>query len=164
LGHTNRTSKYVSLLNLLPGWLRRRLLTFAIGYIIKYMGTTGIKVQALDQSKAELTLKNRKIVQNHIGGIAAAAMVLMAEIASGLVISMNIPDSSLPVLQSMNFTFRKRARGAMRAVALLTSEQINYVQTTDKGSTTINVKMTDETGGTPVACEMKWAWTPKHRK
>jgi len=161
---TNQTAKYVSLLNLLPSFLRRYALTFAIGYIVKIMSTTGIKVQELDQSHTELKLNNRKKVRNHIGGIAAAAMVLMAEIASGLMMSMNIPDSSVPVLQSMSFKFLKRAQGAMKATADLSSEQVHYIQTTDNGSTIVKVKLTDETGSIPVDCEMKWAWKPKRRK
>lgn len=162
--HKNQTAKYVGLFNLLPRFLRRYALTFAIGYMVKIMRTTGIKVQELDQSHAELKLKNRKKVQNHIGGVAAAAMVLMAEIASGLVLSMNIPDSSVPVLESMDFKFIKRAQGSMNTIAVLNLEQINDIQTSDKGKIIIDVKMTDETGSMPVTCEMKWAWTPKRRK
>ena len=159
--HINRTAKFVNMLNGLPGWLNRFILTCAIGYIIKYMKTTGIKVIKLDRFRAELTLKNRKKVQNHIKGIAGAAMVLMAEIASGLVVSMNIKDTSVPVLQSMNFKFLKRAKGSMAAAAVLTPEQINHIQTTDKGSTTVHVKLTDDTGSEPVVCEMIYAWTPR---
>jgi hypothetical protein len=46
-------------------------------------------------------------------------------------------------------------------VATLTDEQIELMQTTEKGDINVQVVVTDETGIEPVKCEMVWAWVPK---
>jgi len=159
----NKTAKTVAALNPLPSLIRQYILTLAIGYVVKFMGTARVKVKKLTQSRVELRLANHKKVRNHIGGIAAAAVVLMAETASGLVVSMNVLNNSVPVLKSMNFKFIRRAQGAMTAIATLTPDQINEINTSEKGNTKVHMKMTDETGNEPIVGEMQWAWTPKQR-
>jgi hypothetical protein len=45
--------------------------------------TSGIWIEDLDVRKATVSLKNRKRVQNHIGGVHACGMALLAESATG---------------------------------------------------------------------------------
>jgi hypothetical protein len=49
----------------------------------------------------------------------------------------------------------------MRAVATLTNEQQQLMQSTDKGETLVQVVITDESGEAPIQCEMLWAWIAK---
>jgi hypothetical protein len=49
-------------------------------------------------------------------------------------------------------------------VAASANLQIQLVQSTPKGETTVAVVVTDESGNSPITCEMVWAWTPLIRK
>jgi len=102
-------------------------------------------------------------VQNHIKGIHAAAMALLAETATGFVVGMNLPDSKLPLLKSMKIDYVRRSTGDMRAVAELTPQQIQSIVNDDKGEVVVKVMVTDAANVQPVECEMTWAWVPKKR-
>ncbi len=50
---------------------------------VKFAMTSGIRIEDLDETKAVVSLKNRRRVQNHIGGVHACGMALLAESATG---------------------------------------------------------------------------------
>ncbi len=87
-------------------------------------------------------------------------MTLLAETATGMVVGMNVRDDCLPLAKQLKVAFRKRARGAMRAVATLTDEQRTLMQQSDKGEVTVTVHVSDESGEQPIECEFIWAWIP----
>ena len=127
---------------------------------VPFAGTAGVNFLQMSRERVEVALKNEKKVQNHIGGIHASAMNLLAETATGMVVGMNVRDDCIPLAKELKMAFRKRATGAMRAVATLTSEQQALMQTSDKGEVKVQVTVTDEAGIAPVECEFVWAWIP----
>lgn len=159
----NRFSKTVSKIEKTAGPLSQKVVSFAIGRAIRFAGTAGLQVEELSPNKAVASIANRKRVQNHIGGVHAAAMVLVAENTTGLVVGMNVPDTAVPVVKSLKVDFVKRATGSLRAEATLTDEQCERIRTEPKGDVTVNVRVTDEAGVEPIQCEIIWAWTPKRR-
>lgn len=66
----------------------------------------------IEPTSAVVTLKNRRRVQNHIGGIHACGMALAAESATGIVVGMNVPDTAIPLCKSMKINFVRRCEGA----------------------------------------------------
>lgn len=159
----NQLAKVVDKLQSKPKWLRGRLLDFALGSTIKFIGTAKVNCKELTQERAVFFLKNRKKVQNHIGTVHAAATSLVAETASGMVVGMNIPDDKIPVLKTMHIDYVKRSTGNLTAVATITQEQIERLHKEEKGDTVIEVKVTDDANVEPVVCQMTWAWVPKKR-
>ena len=87
-------------------------------------------------------------------------MNLLAETATGMVVGMNVRDDCTPLAKELKMAFRKRATGALRAVAVLTAEQQALMQASDKGEVKVQVTVTDEAGIEPVECEFVWAWIP----
>jgi len=159
----NKMNKIVSNINSLPEFLRVKALTTFFGKLVKFTGTAGIKIEELTDRRAVISLKNKKSVQNHIGSVHAVASILIAESATGYLIGMNVPDTSVPVIKTIKADYVKRAKGNMKAVASLTEEQISAMQTLDKGETVVPVIITDADGKEPILMEMVWAWTPKRR-
>lgn len=159
----NQLAKVVEKLQSKPKWIRSRLLNFALGSTIKFIGTAGVECEKLNQERAVFRLKNRKKVQNHIGTVHAAASSLIAETASGMVIGMNIPDDKIPVLKTMHIDYVKRSTGNLKATATITSEQIERLHQEEKGDMVINVQVFDDAEVEPVICQMTWAWVPKRR-
>lgn len=161
---SNPLRKLVDRANHLPPWLTTRVLTWAFGSKVKLAGTTGIEVLKTDGRSVTFRQRNRKKAQNHIGGVHAAAMALLAESATGFITGINLPGDKLPLIKSMKVNYLKRTQGDMQAVATLTDEQIAMMQQQEKGETLVQVVVTDESGESPIECEMLWAWVPKKRK
>ena len=151
----NRLSRAVGAINLLPRRLRSRSLTLLLGSQVRFAGTARVRIHELGQERAILSLKNRRPVQNHIKGIHAAAMALLAESASGFLVGMNVPDDKLPLIKTMKIDYLKRAQGD------LTAGQIEQIRQQDKGEVRVAVLVSDENGNQPIACEMVWAWVGK---
>lgn len=163
MSQANRLSKTADKLQNLPEFMRSFAMSKAFGSVIKYAGHSGVRFEKLSHNECIVSLKNKKKVQNHIGGIHAAAMALLTETATGFVFGMNVPDSKLPLIKKMNIDYVKRSTGDMRALATLTDEQIKKIQTEEKGEVVVSVVITDEANAEPINAEMTWAWTAKKR-
>lgn len=129
----------------------------------KLAGTAGLRVEKMGQKESEVYLKNRKKVQNHIGGLHACSMALAAESATGMVVGMNVPDTHIPLIKSMHVDFVRRCQGDIRVKAWLTEEDYKRIHEEDKGDVSVKVRVEDESGNEPIETEMIWAWVNKTR-
>ena len=127
------------------------------------VGSAKIRYQEISASKVMVSMANHKAMQNHIGQIHACAMALLAETATGFVTAMNVPDSAVVLIKSLKVDFKRPTKGAMTAVATLTPEQQQLMQSSEKGETLVQVIVTDESGEAPIQCEMLWAWIAKNQ-
>lgn len=158
---SNNLSRIVAKFAFLPPALRSTVITGIFGRVVPYVGTSGLRYEELSEDRVVVSIRNRRSVQNHIKGVHAAAMALLAETATGFVVGMNLPDDKLLLIKSLKVEYQKRTEGDMRAVATLSPEQIELVRTTPKGEVTVPVMVTDASGTEPIRCEMIWAWIPR---
>jgi len=159
----NQFSAFVNKVNKAPQFMQSFLLTTLFTHKVKFAGTTGVKIEKITHQQTILSLKNKKSVQNHIGGIHAIAAAVLAESATGIVFGMNVPDSRLPLLKSMKVSYQRRMQGDLKAIANLTPEKIQMIEQQDKGDVIVPVIITDESRQEPIECEMEWAWVSKKR-
>ncbi len=127
------------------------------------VGSAKIRYQEISAAKVVVSMANHKAMQNHIGQIHACAMALLAETATGFVTAMNVPDSAVVLIKSLKVDFKRPTKGAMTAVATLTPEQQQLMQSSEKGETLVQVIVTDESGEAPIQCEMLWGWIAKNQ-
>lgn len=160
----NQISRMVGKLDKLPPKLRQKAQTLMLGTFVPFLGTAGIKFEEVTEARVVVSVKNRRRVQNHVKGVHAAAMALLAETATGFAVGINLPDDKLPLIKTMKVDYQKRSTGDMRAVAALRPEQIAAMRSEEKGSVTVPVEITDESGEAPIVCEMVWAWVPKKKR
>lgn len=160
---TNRLNTIVGKLAAVPEPVRNRAVTLLFSRTVKFVGTARIDVTGISRDRVEMRLKNRKRVQNHIGGIHAAGMALLAESATGLVLGMNLPDDRIPLLKTLHVDYVKRCSGDLRAEATLTPAQQHAIESEPRGEVDIAVVLTDSAGGQPTECRMVWAWIPKKK-
>src|SRR5690606_31286809 len=125
------------------------------------VGSAKIRYVELSGAKVVVTIANHKAMQNPIGQVHACAMALVAETATGSVTSMNVPDTAIVLIKSLKIDFKRPTKGALTAVATLTAEQQQLMQSSDKGETLVQVVVRDESGEAPIQCEMLWAWIAK---
>lgn len=158
---SNRLSRIVGKIHALPIRLQSPALTLLFGSQVKFAGTAKVRVHSLTEQQAVMSIANKRKVQNHIKGVHAAAMALLAESATGFLVGMNVPDDKLPLIKSLKVDYLKRATGNLRAEASLTAEQIQAIHSQEKGEVLVAVTVTDDAGIQPIQCEMLWAWVSK---
>ena len=159
--YDNRLYRAIAKINKAPKPLQHWLRNKSIGKAVPMIGTAGIKFEKMTCQEVILNLPNRKKVQNHIQQVHAAASVLLAESASGMVVGMNIPDDKLPLMKSLGAKFIARSQGAQKAIATLSTEQIDLLRNTEKGEVQVPIQLLDSTGKEIVITEMVWAWISK---
>ena len=156
----NRLERQLERLAEVPAFARPWFRGVVLRRAVPFAGTAGLDFLQMGRARVEVGLRNEKRVQNHIGGIHASAMNLLAETATGMLVGMNVRDDCVPLVREMKMVFVKRATGSIRAVATLTAEQQASMRASDKGEVTVRVSVTDEAGVEPVECEFVWAWVP----
>ena len=159
----NRLERQLERLQEVPAFARPWFRSVVMRRAVPFTGTAGLDFLQMSTERVEIGISNEKKVQNHIGGIHASAMNLLAETATGMVVGMNVRDDCIPLAKELKMAFKKRSTGAMRAVATLTDEQKALMQASDKGEVRVAVTVTDEAGIQPVECEFVWAWVPATR-
>ena len=159
----NRLARTVRQFDKLPAPLRTWAISNVLGRAVPLVGTAGLRYEAIDTERVVVSIRNQRKVQNHIQGVHAAAMALLAETATGFCVGMNVPDDKLPLIKTMKVDYLKRSQGDMRAEAHLTEAQIKQIRTQDKGEVTVAVKITDASGQEPIQAQMVWAWVSKKR-
>ena len=159
----NRLERQLARLEDAPAFARTWFRSVVMRRAVPFTGTAGLDFLQMSSSLVEIGIRNEKKVQNHIGSIHASAMNLLAETATGMVVGMNVRDDCIPLAKELKMAFKKRATGAMRAVATLTDEQRALMRASDKGEVKVAVTVTDEAGVHPVECEFVWAWLPAAR-
>lgn len=160
----NRLTKSLNRLHRFPKMMRPFLVDQIIGTTVKFVGTAGIHFETLSQQEVKASIGNRRKVRNHIGQVHAAAMMLLAETATGIVVGMNIPDDKIPLIKELNTRFVRRSEGKITATATLTDAQIEQLHQTEKGDFVVPVKVVDATGAEVIEVEAVWAWIPKRKK
>lgn len=159
----NRLSTVVNIFQKMPESIRSFALSKAMGRVVKYAGTSGLRFEKLTPNECIVVIPNRKKVRNHIGSVHAAAMGLLAETATGFMTGLSVPDNRIIVIKSMHLEYLKQASGDMKAVASFNDEQLDYIKNNEKGEINVPVTITDEKGVETVKATMIWAWAPKRR-
>ena len=154
----NRLTLAASLIQRLPHPMHEPLLSRLFGSQVHFASTARVRIQRMSQHEVRMSLANRRSLQNHIKGIHAAAMALLAESASGCVVGMNLPDDKLPPIRTLKVDYLKRAQGNLHATATLSDAQRQAMQEHDRGQVVVEVTILDESREQPIRCEMHWAW------
>ena len=157
----NRMSQMFAKVAGFPPVVRGLLLSKGFGRLVPFFGTAKIRIEEIAPNRVVMTIRNRRPVQNHIGTVHAAAMTLLAESATGILMGLNVPDDKYLVVKSFHVDFVKKASGNMKAVATLSAEQMAAARTSNEGEIMVPVEVTDAAGNAPILCQMLWAWKPK---
>jgi len=148
----------------LPPRLRRPLVTQAVGEVIPFVDTAGCFIDTYTPTEVTVRLDNRSGVQNHLGGLHAAALALLAESATGLVVALNVPDGSAPLLRTMDLSFDQFAQEGARATATLSMDEAESIRSRSIGQLGVDVRLAVPGADSAlVEGQLKWAWLPEER-
>ena len=128
------------------------------------VGTANIRYVEVDKDHVTVRIENQRNMQNHIKGVHAAAMALLAETATGFLTGLHIPDDRILLIKSLHVDYLKVAQGGLTATATLSADQQKFIADNEKGELLIPVTVIDDSGNEPIQCQMLWAWLPKRKK
>jgi len=160
----NRLYKLVKTTSKFPKGIRSTLWSKAFGRVVPMVGTANIRYLEVDKDHVTVHIENQRNMQNHIKGVHAAAMALLAETATGFLTGLHVPDDRILLIKSLHVDYLKVAQGGLTATASLSTDQQKFIAENEKGELLIPVNVTDDSGNEPIQCQMLWAWLPKRKK
>lgn len=160
----NRLYKLVKTTSKFPKGIRSTLWSKAFGRVVPMVGTANIRYLEVDKDHVTVRIENQRNMQNHIKGVHAAAMALLAETATGFLTGLHVPDDRILLIKSLHVDYLKVAQGGVTATASLSADQQKLIAENEKGELLIPVTVIDDSGNEPIQCQMLWAWLPKRKK
>ena len=160
----NRLYTLVKTTSKFPKSIRSTLWSKAFGRVVPMVGTANIRYLEVDKDHVTVRIENQRNMQNHIKGVHAAAMALLAETATGFLTGLHIPDDRILLIKSLHVDYLKVAQGGLTATAILSADQQKFIADQEKGELLIPVTVIDDSGNEPIQCQMLWAWLPKRKK
>ncbi|AUX24354.1 hypothetical protein SOCEGT47_048910 [Sorangium cellulosum] len=101
-------------LHRLPGG--KRLFSRLIGAMAPYTDTIRADVELLERGRAEVSMRDRPRLRNHLRSVHAVALVNLAELTGNTALSYALPDDARFIVAGLSIEYLKKARGAIRAV------------------------------------------------
>jgi acyl-coenzyme A thioesterase PaaI-like protein len=137
----------------LPGgrWIFSRML----GWMAPYTGSMGATIQELGPGYSRWTLRDRRRVRNHLNSVHAAALVNLAEVASGTAMLAGLPPGTRGIVRSLSIEYLKKARGTLSAECRCAPPAVD--RETDY---TVHATVTDATGAPVATASVVWRLAP----
>lgn len=99
--------------------LKRKFFSYMVCRQAPYFSTIRPTFEVLEPGRAEVTMKNRRAVHNHIATVHAIAMCNLAELAAGTMTEVSIPASMRWLPKGMTVRYVRKAETDLRAIATL---------------------------------------------
>jgi acyl-coenzyme A thioesterase PaaI-like protein len=113
-------------------------------------------VTTLRPGHAEVSLRDRRKVRNHLASIHALALANAGELASGLAMHSALPQSVRGIVVRLEIEFLKKARGTVTATA---TPEIPEVQEPVEHAVSADIR--DEAGDVVARVTTVWRLAPR---
>src|SRR5688572_28346858 len=140
-------------LHRLPGgvWLFSRI----VGFAIPYTATMGAQVRVLRPGHAQVALRDRRRVRNHLASIHAIALANLGEFTGGIAMTAAARPGVRSILTRLEIEYLKKARGVITAEC--SCEVPTVTQPTDH---IVVTTLRDESGTEVARTTATWRLSP----
>jgi acyl-coenzyme A thioesterase PaaI-like protein len=108
----------------------RTLFSRAVGLMAPYTGTIRARVVALERGRAEVQMRDRRWVRNHLRSVHAIALANLAELTGNVAMAYAMPDDARFIVAGIDLDYVKKARGTITGRCECpvpeTSERVEY--------------------------------------
>jgi acyl-coenzyme A thioesterase PaaI-like protein len=94
----------------------KRVFSRLVGLAAPYTGTIDAQVEVLRRGHAEVSMRDRRGVRNHLQCVHAIALVNLAELAGNVALAYALPDDARFIVAGLSIEYVKKARGTIRGV------------------------------------------------
>ncbi len=95
--------------------LGRKLFSYVLGRTAPYSGSIKAEVLSLESGAAQVAMKDRRTLRNHLHSIHAIALANLGEISSGLAMISALPLNTRAIVVKLEIEYLKKARGRLLA-------------------------------------------------
>jgi acyl-coenzyme A thioesterase PaaI-like protein len=101
----------------------KKVFSMAFSQVAPYFSSIGATVTVLEPNRAELVIRDRRKVHNHIGTVHAIALCNGLEMAMGALAEVTVPATKRWIPKGMTVSYTAKAAGNVTCVAETTQAQ-----------------------------------------
>ena len=135
----NRLREAWDRLHKLPGG--KRAFSALVGMAAPYTGSIGAQVKVLRRGHAEVELRDRRAVRNHLQCVHAIALANLAELTGNVAVAYSLPDDARFIVAGISLDYLKKARGTITGVC-----DCPIVESSAKQEYEVSVSMRNQDG------------------
>jgi acyl-coenzyme A thioesterase PaaI-like protein len=98
-----------------PAPAGRWLFSKMLGRVVPYTGTLGARVEVMEPGHCVVSLRERRVVRNHLRSVHAMALANLGEMVTGLALMNSLPAQARGILTGFGMDYLKKARGKLLA-------------------------------------------------
>ncbi|WP_437618770.1 hotdog fold domain-containing protein [Sorangium sp. So ce1151] len=119
----------------------KRLFSSTLGVMAPYTSTIRAHIEVLERGRAEVTMRDRPGLRNHLRSVHAVALVNLAELTGNTALSYSLPDDARFIVAGLSIEYLKKARGTIHAIC-----ECPVPDTSERREYQIPVSLRDATG------------------
>jgi len=134
----------------------RALFSRMLAVTIPYTGSIHPYVLELEPGYAKVQMRDRRAVRNHLRSVHAIALMNLGEVATGLAMTLALPENARGIVTGLSMEYLKKARG------LLTAEcRTPPIDATVSAQHDFHADIRDESGDVVARATARWLVGPR---